>query len=145
MANKSIAHTEIESATHVCCGACEFAAAVERDPALAPENTRPHLVASTGARLQFTGSCQGQPINETFRQPVVKIGRAAGNDLVVFDATVSRFVCEITVASDGQVMIQDTNSACGTYINGRRITAATALRDGDVVMVGAIKLQVTVG
>ncbi len=134
-----------QHSVQACCGACEFAAAVERDPALAPENTRPHLFAGTGARLQFTGSCQGQPINETYRQPVVKIGRAAGNDLVVFDATVSRFVCEITVASDGQVMIQDTNSACGTYINGRRITAATALRDGDVVMVGAIKLHVAVG
>ncbi len=136
---------EVEHSPQACCGACEFAAAVEADPALAPVNTKPEMVAAADARLQFTGICGGRPINETFRQPVVTIGRALGNDLVVSDGSVSKYVCQITIAASGSVSIEDKNSACGTYINGRRIKAPTALRHGDVVMVGNVKLHVAVG
>jgi hypothetical protein len=127
-----------------CCGACEFAAAVEKDPSLAPVNHGELLVATPTDLLRITGFYMMGPIDKTFLQPAIKIGRVKGNDLVVDDPTLSRFTCEITMEPNGGVMIQDTKSACGTYVNGVSIRVPTALRQGDIIQVGSIKLEASV-
>jgi hypothetical protein len=42
--------------TDVCCGACEFAAAVERDPSLTPIVTAPFMVANPRSQLRLAGA-----------------------------------------------------------------------------------------
>lgn len=68
-------------------------------------------------------------------QPVVSIGRRAANDIGLQDRFVSRHHCMIR--RDGQQhMIEDLNSANGTYVNGERVKAGT-LEEGSVIEIGA--------
>ncbi|MCH0566613.1 FHA domain-containing protein [Streptomyces sp. MUM 2J] len=80
----------------------------------------------------------------TFRQPTtvrplparsVRIGRAADNDLVVDDLTVSRHHAELRFAPGTGYEIADVGSHNGTFLNGRRVTSA-ALAPGDIVGIG---------
>jgi serine phosphatase RsbU (regulator of sigma subunit) len=85
----------------------------------------PKLVIQTGPRPGAECPLHGQ----------VVIGRGAGADMTVEDARVSRRHALIT-CRDNVWRIQDLGSANGTHVNSRRITAETALRDGDVVRIG---------
>ena len=53
------------------------------------------------------------------RQPV-RIGRGAGNDLVLRDVRVSRQHAAIEASEDGWI-VRDMNSTNGTYLDGRRL------------------------
>jgi hypothetical protein len=67
------------------------------------------------------------------------IGRMAGSDVVVSDSEVSRRHASITWER-GQPVIRDLGSTNGTFVNGVRITAPRALRDGDTVGLGKVQL-----
>jgi pSer/pThr/pTyr-binding forkhead associated (FHA) protein/S1-C subfamily serine protease len=73
-----------------------------------------------------------------FDQEIVRIGRHPGSD-VVFDAdddlVVGRHHAEIRVERDA-VVIHDLESRNGTFVNGRRISEPTELRDGNVLQFG---------
>jgi DNA-binding NtrC family response regulator len=62
------------------------------------------------------------------------IGTAAGNDLVVSDATVSRFHLELTVG-EGGVRVVDHESTNGTFVGSSRIERAVLAR-GTLVRLG---------
>jgi DNA-binding response OmpR family regulator len=70
----------------------------------------------------------------TLDQPVTSIGRWADNDLVVDDRWVSRYHAQVRREGE-QCIIEDLDSKNGTFVNGRRITEATVLADGDEVYV----------
>lgn len=63
------------------------------------------------------------------------IGREAGNDLVLDDVGMSRRHALLTNCG-GVVQVADCGSSNGTFVNGRRISGPTDLRDGDVIEVG---------
>jgi pSer/pThr/pTyr-binding forkhead associated (FHA) protein len=63
------------------------------------------------------------------------IGREAGNDLVLNDVGMSRRHALLTNYG-GVVQVADCGSSNGTFVNGRRISGPTDLRDGDVIEVG---------
>ena len=69
------------------------------------------------------------------------VGRAPTCDVPVFDPTISRRHAELTLVAGG-VEINDLGSSNGTFVNGERVTKATA-RGGDVVTFGKVvfKLQ----
>jgi hypothetical protein len=64
------------------------------------------------------------------------IGRAEECDLVISDDRISRRHAFLSVNRDGSLMLQDLESSNGTWLNGRRITAAALLREGDSVRFG---------
>jgi pSer/pThr/pTyr-binding forkhead associated (FHA) protein len=66
---------------------------------------------------------------------VLTIGRADDSGLVIDSTMVSRNHARIS-NNGGSVTLEDLKSANGTSINGRRVTAPTLLRDGDVVEFG---------
>ena len=72
------------------------------------------------------------------RPGVTHVGRAWGADLRLEDKAVSRRHA-IIVSRPASVRILDDRSANGTWVNGRRVTAAE-LRDGDLIVVGAVAL-----
>lgn len=74
---------------------------------------------------------------------VLTIGRADDSGLVIDSTMVSRNHARIT-NNGGSVTLEDLNSANGTSINGRRVTARTLLRNGDVVEFGDNKFRVRV-
>lgn len=72
------------------------------------------------------------------------IGRTPDNDIALGDMLVSRRHARLLTGPRGLV-IEDLGSANGTQVNGRRIGAPTALRDGDLVTVGNSDLIVEQG
>lgn len=69
--------------------------------------------------------------------PVIGIGRADDNDVVVDDRWVSRYHAQVRREA-GRYLAVDLGSKNGTFVNGRRITAPTALSDGDQVQVAPL-------
>jgi transcriptional regulator with GAF, ATPase, and Fis domain len=67
------------------------------------------------------------------------IGKAADNDLVLSDDTVSRHHCEIVRAPDG-LHVRDLESTNGTKIDGTRIREAM-VQPGSVLKVGEVEIQ----
>lgn len=64
------------------------------------------------------------------------IGRAAGNDVILDDQRVSRRHALIHKQDENEYWIIDLGSGNGTYLNGRRVTLATRLKDRDVLSLG---------
>ncbi|MFJ3999519.1 FHA domain-containing protein [Streptomyces parvus] len=80
----------------------------------------------------------------TFRQPMtvrplpartVRIGRDAGNDLVIDDLVVSRHHAELRALADGTYEIVDLGSHNGTFLNGQPV-ARGPVGPGDIVGIG---------
>ena len=70
------------------------------------------------------------------------IGRGDENDLTVpFDTQVSRKHAVITVR-DGRLVLDDLGSHNGTYIDDRKITAATPLQREQLLRVGRTWMMV---
>ena len=67
-------------------------------------------------------------------EPVVSIGRLGSNDVCLEDPFVSRHHCVIR-NKDGEYLIEDLNSANGTYLNGERVNAGS-LKEGCLIAIG---------
>lgn len=73
-------------------------------------------------------------------RPVITIGRGTANDLVLNDASVSRFHAVIKV-NDHTVSIADRGSTNGIIRNGEKINEESELQNGDVIQVGQYALR----
>ena len=63
------------------------------------------------------------------------IGRGRESDTALTDPYVSRTHCRLELRG-GDLTLVDLGSSGGTYVNDRRVTAATPLRSGDRIRVG---------
>ena len=72
----------------------------------------------------------------------IAIGRDPASDLAIDHPLVSGRHCTVS-GSGGQWQVQDS-STNGTLLNGERVAGARALRNGDVIGVGAIELLVAI-
>jgi hypothetical protein len=68
------------------------------------------------------------------------IGRSPDNDIFLDDVTVSRKHA-VVLQSGGELRIEDLGSLNGTFVNRRRIDAATRLESGDEVQNGKYRLS----
>jgi len=68
------------------------------------------------------------------------IGRSPDNDIFLDDVTVSRKHA-VLVQDGGEFRIEDLGSLNGTFVNRRRIDAATRLESGDEVQIGKYRLS----
>ncbi len=67
------------------------------------------------------------------------IGRAMTNDIVVEDASASRYHAEIRVDEAGKkISVVDLDSTNGTFINHERISGECALKEEDVIRIGQV-------
>ena len=73
----------------------------------------------------------------------VVIGRAENLPMQINDEKVSRKHIQIKLCDDGVYRVKDMESSNGTLVCGRKITAETALRDGDEIQIGATSLLFT--
>lgn len=68
---------------------------------------------------------------------VIRIGRAVENDIVITSKRVSRE--HAVVRRDGRrVLLEDLNSANGTFLNDERVLAPGELKDGDKIAIGDV-------
>lgn len=92
-------------------------------------DVRPSLVLPDGTALSISAT------------PLV-IGRLPECAVVLDDTNISRRHAQVAL-DDGAVVVSDLGSTNGTFVNGRRITRATA-RPGDEITVGTSRLRVEV-
>ena len=71
------------------------------------------------------------------------VGRHPESDIFLNDVTVSRQHCRFLVDDDG-LIVEDSGSTNGTYVNDARVDQAT-LRAGDVVLVGRFDFVIAHG
>ena len=55
------------------------------------------------------------------------VGRTKENDLFLDDASVSRYHASLVMAADGKILVADTGSSNGTFVNGTRIAYGKAV------------------
>jgi DNA-binding winged helix-turn-helix (wHTH) protein len=70
------------------------------------------------------------------------VGRAAEAAVRIRSGDVSRHHARITVAGE-DLAIEDLGSRNGTYVNGEKVTGKTPLQEGDLVVVGGVRLVVS--
>ena len=68
------------------------------------------------------------------------IGRSASNDVVLEDNRVSRRHALVHRQGEAEHWVIDLGSGNGTYLNGRRVTLATRIREDDDLTIGATQL-----
>jgi hypothetical protein len=76
----------------------------------------------------------------------IMIGRWPINTIAVNDAALSRVHAWIgRDASDDRFFVADSASRAGTFVNGQRVGVRQALRNGDEVRVGPVRLWISPG
>ncbi len=75
----------------------------------------------------------------SFQGDVLRIGRMRENDIVISNASVSRFHA-VLKRENGQVILEDSGSENGCYVNGTRVASSIALEPGDEVLIGKHQL-----
>jgi pSer/pThr/pTyr-binding forkhead associated (FHA) protein len=75
-------------------------------------------------------------------RPPFEVGRARDNDLVLRDAEASRTHARFETRN-GVVYVDDLCSSNGTFLNGKRVSEAIEVREGDRIDVGTTRLVVT--
>ena len=70
----------------------------------------------------------------------VNIGRGDDMDIVIDNASVSRRQARIEMMSSGEWVVEDLNSANGTFVNGQRLTSPRTLARGDEISFGKFSL-----
>jgi hypothetical protein len=70
----------------------------------------------------------------------LNVGRASDNELSLNDPSVSKIHAALLMTGEGTLLVADTGSTNGTYINGRRIAygESRVIEDGDVVGFGDV-------
>src|SRR6187431_2308146 len=83
----------------------------------------------------------GAERREVFDSAELSVGRVQGNDLMLPKGNVSKRHARV-LHREGRFIVTDLNSTNGTYVNRRRITQATIIRDGDKVYVGDFVIRI---
>ncbi len=73
----------------------------------------------------------------------LNVGRASDNELTLNDTSVSKIHAALRMSTEGTLLVADTGSTNGTYINGRRIAYGESrlIEDGDVVGFGDVEVR----
>jgi hypothetical protein len=73
----------------------------------------------------------------------LNVGRVADNDLFLNHPSVSKIHAALVMNREGTLLVADTGSTNGTFVNGRRISYGEArqLEDGDVVGFGDVEVR----
>ncbi|HQK16523.1 MAG TPA: FHA domain-containing protein, partial [Polyangiaceae bacterium] len=85
----------------------------------------------------------GNERREVFDRTEVSVGRVQGNELMLPKGNVSKHHARL-LYRDGRFIVTDLKSTNGTYVNGRKITQATIVREGDKIYVGDFILRLEV-
>lgn len=95
------------------------------------------------ARITMRGDVREIPLSLKPGGRRVSVGRVADNEITLNDTSVSKIHAAITLNQQGTLLVADTGSTNGTFINGRRISYGEArqIEDGDVVGFGDVEVR----
>ena len=83
----------------------------------------------------------GAERREVFERSEISVGRVQGNDLMLPKGNVSKRHARLLFRDD-RFIVTDLNSTNGTYVNRRRISQATIVREGDRIYIGDFVLRI---
>ncbi|MEP7052930.1 MAG: FHA domain-containing protein [Pseudomonadota bacterium] len=83
----------------------------------------------------------GAERREVFDAAELTVGRVQGNELMLPKGNVSKRHARL-LYRDGRFIVTDLNSTNGTYVNRRKITQATIVREGDRIYIGDFVLRI---
>ena len=83
----------------------------------------------------------GAERREIFDAAELSVGRVQGNELMLPKGNVSKRHARL-LYRDGRFIVTDLNSTNGTYVNRRKITQATIVREGDRIYIGDFVLRI---
>ena len=86
----------------------------------------------------------GAERRETYDKNEINVGRVQGNDLMLPKGNVSKHHARL-LYRDGRFIVTDLKSTNGTYVNGRKISQATIVREGDKIYIGDFVLRLDTG
>src|SRR6186713_562478 len=86
----------------------------------------------------------GAERREIFDAAELSVGRVQGNELMLPKGNVSKRHARL-LYRDSRFIVTDLNSTNGTYVNRRRISQATIVREGDRIYIGDFVLRVELG
>jgi len=81
----------------------------------------------------------GKRVRRDVGAPMMRIGRASSNDLVLEDLNVSRLHAELVRRPEG-LYVRDAGGKNGTFVNDRRIEEPLLLHAGDSIRIGTTTL-----
>ena len=96
------------------------------------------------ARITMRGDVREVPLSMKPGGKRISVGRVSDNELSLNDSSVSKIHAAITMNLQGTLLVADTGSTNGTFINGRRISYGEArqIEDGDVVGFGDVEVRI---
>src|SRR3954462_2965732 len=83
----------------------------------------------------------GAERREVFDAAELSVGRVQGNELMLAKGNVSKRHARL-LYRDGRFIVTDLNSTNGTYVNRRKITQATIVREGDRIYIRDFVLRI---
>ena len=129
----------------------------EPKPAPVPDNaggaTSPPLANTAPSRPGAPGQQKLGPEKLVVEEPaerrgvefllsdVLTVGRAAGCGVVLTEDTFVSQLHARVFRRDGDLFIEDLGSTNGTYLNGKKVSAASVMRKGDRLQVGRTTLE----
>ena len=109
----------------------------------APAGAQAAKNVSVHARIQIGKESEENVLSFKPGGRRLSVGRATDCDLSLAHPSVSKIHAAILMNREGTLLVSDTGSVNGTYINGRRINYGEArqLEDGDVVGFGDVEVR----
>ncbi len=95
------------------------------------------------ARITIRGDVREVPLTLKLGGKRLSVGRVSDNELALNDTSVSKIHAALTMNQQGTLLVADTGSTNGTFINGRRISYGEArqIEAGDVVGFGDVEVR----
>ena len=116
---------------------------LQRESPQIPKGAPPVSDVQVIARITISGDTRELPLAFKPGGRRLNVGRVSDNDLALNDASVSKIHATLMMNSQRTLLVADTGSTNGTYINGRRIAYGEArqIEDGDVVGFGDVEVR----
>lgn len=92
-------------------------------------------------KLVLIDSATGSDQTQWVLPPPITIGRSPTANVSIGDPSISRRHCQLTLDSQGALIVRDLESMNGTYVDDSRVTKAV-LKPGDIIRIGALTLRV---
>lgn len=115
----------------------------QRESPQIPKGAPPVSDVQVIARITMNGATRELPLAFKPGGRRLNVGRVSDNDLALNDASVSKIHATLVMNAQRTMLVADTGSTNGTFINGRRISYGEArqIEDGDVVGFGDVEVR----
>jgi pilus assembly protein CpaF len=120
-----------------CCETCDRFGDAE-----APVESKARLLTAKPDDVKIHVTRGGETSVHVPQGERVVFGRVSGNDIVLPSGTISKRQLAVSFERN-RVVVADLKSSCGTYVDGRKISAPTELREGSVIYAGDFQIRVT--